>query len=91
MKKILILVLIAIFSRCDNDEYSSFSEELENNVYFKEQTTTFSSGKINKFEFYFTFDFSKYGYKENGFTVEGDFRAECYSTGKSWKKTKQYL
>ena len=82
-KSLLILSLFAFFSCSESesdDEYSSFSEELENNVYFEEGTTTFSNGEINKWEVYYTFDLSKYGYKSNGFTVEGDFRAECYST-----------
>jgi len=76
MKKILIFVLIAIFSRCDNDEYSSFSEYLENSVYV-EKGTNESGGKIYKWENYHTFDFSKYGYKQNGFREV----SECYSTG----------
>ena len=75
MKKILIFVLIAIFSRCDNDEYSSFSEYLENSVYV-EKGTNESGGKIYKWENYHTFDFSKYGYKQNGFREV----SECYST-----------
>jgi hypothetical protein len=85
MRKLLYLLFAITLIGCsdsdsNSDEYSSFSEELENNVYFEEGTTTFSNGEINKWEVYYTFDLSKYGYKSNGFTVEGDFRAECYST-----------
>jgi hypothetical protein len=79
MKKILIFVLIAIFSRCDNDEYSSFSEELENSAYVHKHSSVID-GQTEKFETYVTFDFSSYAYKTNSFTVEGVYKADCYST-----------
>jgi len=80
MKKLLYFIFAFTFIGCSNsDEYSSFSEELENSVYIEAGTHEIN-GVMEKWENYHTFNFSSYGFKQNGFTVEGNFRATCYST-----------
>ena len=82
MKKLIYLLIIIFAFSCssdDNSQYNSFADELENSVYI-EKGTHIINGVTEKWENHHTFKFSNYGFKQNGFTVDGDFRATCYST-----------
>ena len=82
MRKLLYLLFAITLIGCsdsNSDEYSSFSEELENSAYVHKHSSVID-GQTEKFETYVTFDFSSYAYKTNSFTVEGVYKADCYST-----------